>query len=146
IVKESANALLMLLNDILDLSKIEAGRMELERIEFSLHDVVVQAARLLAVNASKKGLELLCRIAPDIPHLALGDPNRVRQIIVNLVGNAVKFTSQGEIMVDLSLQDFADNRGILHGVVRDTGIGIPRDKLGTIFEAFRQTDCSTTRR
>jgi signal transduction histidine kinase/CheY-like chemotaxis protein/tetratricopeptide (TPR) repeat protein len=146
IVKDSANALLMLLNDILDLSKIEAGRMELERIEFSLHDVVVQAARLLAVNASKKGLELICRVAPDIPAEALGDPNRVRQIIVNLVGNAVKFTSQGEIVVDLSLESRAGQQGTIHGVVRDTGIGIPRDKLDTVFEAFRQTDSSTTRK
>ena len=145
IVKESANALLMLLNDILDLSKIEAGRMELEHIEFSVRDVVVQAARLLAVNATNKGLELICRVAPDVPDRVLGDPNRVRQIIVNLIGNAVKFTSHGEIAVDLSHTVEAD-RNCLHGVVRDTGIGIPQDKLATIFEAFRQTDSSTTRR
>jgi signal transduction histidine kinase/CheY-like chemotaxis protein len=146
IVKESANALLMLLNDILDLSKIEAGRMELERIEFSLTDVVTQAARLLAVNASKKGLELICRVAPDVPSEALGDPNRIRQIIVNLLGNAVKFTQQGEVMVDLWLDSRDGDRGMVHGVVRDTGIGIPKDKLATVFEAFRQTDSSTTRK
>lgn len=146
IVKESANALLMLLNDILDLSKIEAGRMELERIEFSLPDVVVQAARLLAVNASQKGLELMCRVAPNVPPQVLGDPNRVRQIIVNLVGNAVKFTTQGEIVVDLGLESCAGQQGMIHGVVRDTGIGIPQEKLSTVFEAFRQTDSSTTRR
>ena len=145
IVKESANALLMLLNDILDLSKIEAGRMELERIEFCLQDVVVQAARLLAVNAAKKGLELICRVAPDLPGNVWGDPNRIRQIIVNLIGNAVKFTSQGEIVVELSRATAAEGGG-LHGVVRDTGVGIPQDKLATIFEAFRQTDSSTTRR
>jgi signal transduction histidine kinase/DNA-binding response OmpR family regulator/tetratricopeptide (TPR) repeat protein len=146
IVKESANALLMLLNDILDLSKIEAGRMELERIEFSLRDVVVQAARLLAVNASNKGLELICRVAPEIPSGALGDPNRVRQIIVNLVGNAVKFTAQGEIVVDLCLESRSGQQGIVHGVVQDTGIGIARDKLASVFEAFRQTDSATTRK
>ena len=146
IVKESANALLMLLNDILDLSKIEAGRMELEQIEFSLQDVVVQAARLLAVNATKKGLELICRVAPNIPTHTLGDPSRVRQIIVNLVGNAVKFTSQGEIFVDLSLESRDGHQAMIHGVVKDTGIGIPQDKLATVFEAFRQTDSSTTRR
>ena len=146
IVKESANALLMLLNDILDLSKIEAGRMELERIPFSLHDVVVQAARLLAVNASQKGLELICRIDPAIPADALGDPNRVRQIVVNLVGNAVKFTPQGEIVVDVSLQSREGRMGTIHGVVRDTGIGIAKDKLASVFEAFRQSDSSTTRR
>jgi two-component system sensor kinase len=146
IVKESANALLLLLNDILDLSKIEAGRMELERIEFSLNDVVVQAARLLAVNASKKGLELICRVAPNVPQTALGDPNRVRQIMVNLVGNAIKFTSRGEVVVDLFLDNPSNQKPLVHGVVRDTGIGIPADKLTTIFEAFRQTDSSTTRK
>ncbi len=146
IVKESANALLMLLNDILDLSKIEAGRMELERIPFSTRDVVVEAARLLAVNAAQKGLELICRIAPDVPDEVLGDPNRVRQIIVNLVGNAVKFTSQGEVVVDVRLESRGQGRVVIHGVVRDTGIGIPRDKLASVFEAFRQTDSSTTRR
>jgi signal transduction histidine kinase/DNA-binding response OmpR family regulator len=146
IVKESANALLVLLNDILDLSKIEAGRMELEQIQFSLRDIAVQAARLLAVNATQKGLDLICRIAPDVPDEVIGDPNRLRQIIVNLVGNAVKFTSQGEVVVDLSLESGANPRGVLHGVVRDTGVGIPREKLATVFEAFRQTDSSTTRR
>ncbi|HEY2759178.1 MAG TPA: ATP-binding protein, partial [Pirellulales bacterium] len=146
IVKESANALLMLLNDILDLSKIEAGRMELERIDFSLQDVVVQAARLLAVNASKKGLELITRVACNIPPQLRGDPNRVRQIIVNLVGNAVKFTSQGEIVVEMTLDSRSTETNLIHGVIRDTGIGIPADKLSTVFEAFRQTDSSTTRR
>jgi len=146
IVKESGNALLMLLNDILDLSKIEAGRMELEHIPFSIRDVAVQASRLLAVNATTKGLELTCRVAPAVPDEALGDPNRLRQIIVNLVGNAVKFTTQGEVVVDLSLQSGADRQGIIHGVVRDTGVGIPADKLTTVFEAFRQSDSSTTRR
>lgn len=146
IVKESANALLTLLNDILDLSKIEAGRMELERVAFSLQDVVVQAARLLAVNCFKKGLELICRVDPKIPAEVVGDPNRLRQIIVNLVGNAVKFTSQGEIVVDIGLQSTPDQQPVIHGVVRDTGIGIPSDKLASVFEAFRQADSSTTRR
>lgn len=146
IVKESANALLMLLNDILDLSKIEAGRMELERIAFSLSDIVVQAARLLAVNASQKGLELICRVDPAVPSELLGDPNRVRQIIVNLVGNAVKFTSAGEICVDLSVDSRRGAQPVIHGCVRDTGIGIPQDKLDTVFEAFKQTDSSTTRK
>ena len=146
IVKESGNALLMLLNDILDLSKIEAGRMELEKIPFSLQDVVVQAGRLLAVNASQKGLELICRVAPDVPAEMLGDPNRMRQIIVNLVGNAVKFTLQGEVVVDLWLESRTGEQAIIHGVVQDTGIGIAKDKLGSVFEAFRQSDSSTTRR
>jgi two-component system sensor kinase len=146
IVKESANALLMLLNDILDLSKIEAGRMELEHIQFSVRDVAVQAARLLAVNAAQKGLELICRVAPEVPADVVGDPNRVRQIIVNLVGNAVKFTSQGEVVVDIGWTPSEVGRGALQGTVHDTGVGIPADKLETVFEAFRQTDSSTTRR
>ena len=146
IVKESANALLMLLNDILDLSKIEAGRMELEHIQFSLRDVAVQAARLLAVNAAQKGLELICRIAPEVPDAVLGDPNRFRQIIVNLVGNAVKFTAQGEVIVDLSIESTSGQQGVIHGIVRDTGVGIAADKLASVFEAFKQSDSSTTRR
>ncbi|HEY2838954.1 MAG TPA: ATP-binding protein, partial [Pirellulales bacterium] len=146
IVKESANALLMLLNDILDLSKIEAGRMELEKIQFSLRDVAVQAARLLAVNAAQKGLELICRVAPDVPEEANGDPNRFRQIIVNLVGNAVKFTSRGEVVVDISMESGSGQPRVVHGIVRDTGVGIAADKLASVFEAFRQSDSSTTRR
>ena len=146
IVKDSANALLMLLNDILDLSKIEAGRMELEQIPFSLHDVVVEAGRLLAINASQKGLELICRVAPNVPNEMLGDPNRMRQIIVNLLGNAIKFTSQGEVLVDLWVEAREERHVVIHGVVQDTGIGIARDKLNTVFEAFKQSDSSTTRR
>ena len=146
IVKQSANALLMLLNGILDRSKIEAGRMELEHIPFSLNDVVVEAGRLLAVNASQKGLELICRIAPQIPNEMLGDPNRIRQIIVNLLGNAIKFTAHGEVLVDLCLESRDNQKAVIHGVVQDTGIGIAKDKLGTVFEAFRQSDSSTTRK
>jgi two-component system sensor kinase len=146
IVKESATALLMLLNDILDLSKIEAGRMELEHIPFSLQDVVIEAGRLLAVNASQKGLELICRVAPDVPLQLRGDPNRVRQIIVNLLGNAIKFTSEGEVAVDLWLASRNEGQAVIHGVVQDTGIGIAKDKLSTVFEAFRQSDSSTTRK
>ncbi len=146
IVKESANALLMLLNDILDLSKIEAGRMELERLAFSLDDVVVQAVRLLAVNASRKGLELICRVAPQLSRQVIGDSNRVRQIIVNLVGNAIKFTSQGEVSVDFDLESREGQTAQIHGIVRDTGIGIAKEKLASVFEAFRQSDSSTSRK
>jgi two-component system sensor kinase len=142
-VKQSGDTLLALLNDILDLSKIEAGRMDLEDIPFDPREVVASAVRLLAVNASQKGVELLCRVAPDLPAEISGDPTRLRQILVNLVGNAIKFTAEGEVFVNV----FADDDGAqLHLEVQDTGIGIPQDKLETIFESFSQADSSTTRR
>jgi two-component system sensor kinase len=146
IVKESANALLALLNDILDFSKIEAGRMELEKIAFPVRSVVGDAARLMAVPASRKGLELICRVAPEVPTETIGDPSRLRQIIVNLVGNAIKFTERGEIFVNVWPESRTDRQAVLHVAVRDTGIGIPADKQSCIFEAFRQSDSSMTRR
>ncbi|WP_428308216.1 ATP-binding protein [Lacipirellula sp.] len=146
VVKDSANALLMLLNDILDLSKIEAGRMELESIPLNLREVVAEATRLLGVAATGKGLELLCRIAPDVPEGLLGDPSRLRQIVVNLVSNAVKFTAEGEVFVDVSLVRREDGRAVVRMAVQDTGIGIAKDKIDAVFEAFRQSDSSTTRR
>ena len=146
VVKDSANALLTLLNDILDLSKIEAGRMELESIPLNLRETVAEATRLLGVAATGKGLELLCRIAPDVPANLLGDPNRLRQIVVNLVSNAVKFTADGEVSVDVALVERNDKRAVIHLAVQDTGIGIAKDKIDAVFEAFRQSDSSTTRR
>jgi len=146
IVKQSANSLLGLLNDILDFSKIEAGKMDLEEIVFSLRDVLGDSARLLAVPASQKGLELICAVASDVPDAVRGDPNRLRQIVVNLVGNAVKFTDRGEVVVDVRLENNADSQVVLHFAVSDTGTGIPADKQRCIFEAFRQSDNSTTRR
>jgi len=152
IVKDSALSLLALLNDILDFSKIEAGRMELEHIPLKLRDVVGDAARLLAVNASRKGLELITRVDPAVPQQLIGDPGRLRQIIVNLVGNAIKFTERGEVSVEVTLEGDAGRAEssadavAVHLVVRDTGIGIPADKHATIFEAFRQSDSSTTRK
>jgi signal transduction histidine kinase/CheY-like chemotaxis protein len=146
VVKDSANALLTLLNDILDLSKIEAGRMELESIPLNLRETVAEATRLLGVAASSKGLELLCRIAPEVPMNLLGDPSRLRQIVVNLVSNAVKFTAQGEVFVNVSLQELTGDRAIVRLEVQDTGIGIPKEKIDAVFEAFRQSDSTTTRR
>ena len=147
IVKDSANALLTLLNDILDFSKIEAGRMELEAIPLSVRDVVGDAARLLAVTASRKGLELGCKVAAEVPATLIGDPGRLRQIIVNLIGNAIKFTERGEVFVEAACEPAeAPGTLVLHCQVRDTGIGIPADKQATIFEAFKQTDSSITRR
>jgi two-component system sensor kinase len=153
IVKDSANSLLALLNDILDFSKIEAGRMELEEIPLAVRDVAGDAARLLAVTASRKGLELGCRIDAKVPAMLIGDPGRLRQIIVNLIGNAIKFTERGEVLVDVTIDVAAglptvphSAEVLLHCRVRDTGIGIPSDKQASIFEAFKQTDSSITRR
>ena len=144
-VRQSADALLRLLNDILDFSKIEAGRLELEEIEFSLRSCVGKAVKLLTVKADDKGLELASRIAPDLPDQLLGDPGRLRQIIVNLVGNAIKFTSRGEVVVDVNADELSQERSVLHVTVRDTGIGIPQEQRDRIFEAFSQADASTTR-
>jgi two-component system sensor kinase len=145
-VRQSANAMLVMLNDLLDFSKIEAGRMEFEQIPFSLHDLVGDAVEGLAVSAHEKGLELICDVAPSVPARVVGDPNRLRQILMNLVGNAIKFTSRGEVFVDVSLQERMEDRVEIHFAVHDTGVGIPRDKQQCIFEAFRQSDNSTTRR
>jgi CheY-like chemotaxis protein len=120
--------------------------MELEEVEFSLHDVVTEATRLLAVAASNKGLELICRIAPDAPAEIVGDPNRLRQTIVNMISNAVKFTSAGHVFVDVSVDRRSAGKVDLEFAVQDTGIGIAKDKQDTVFEAFRQSDSSTTRK
>lgn len=146
IVKQSADSLLRLINDILDFSKIEAGRLELEPIELDIREVVGDALLVRARHAAEKGLELVQRIASDVPRKLIGDPGRLRQVIINLVGNAVKFTEQGEILVDVSVEETANDKMRLHFLVRDTGIGIPADKHACIFESFRQADSSTTRR
>lgn len=146
IVKQSGDSLLTLLNDVLDLSKIEAGKMELEHIPFDLQQVVGDATRLLSANAYKKGLELVCRVAPQAPTHVVGDPVRLRQIIVNLVGNAVKFTDRGDIFVNVEVEADDNEVATLHFSVRDTGIGIPADKQAAVFEAFQQSDSSTTRK
>ncbi len=145
-IQQSAESLLGLLNDILDFSKIEAGKLSLEDITFSLPDTVGKTTRTLAARAAEKGLELACGISPDIPEKVVGDPGRLRQVIVNLVGNAIKFTESGEVVVEVELQERADRRVVLHFSVRDTGIGIPKQKQQLIFEAFSQADTSTTRK
>ncbi|MEO2048328.1 MAG: response regulator, partial [Pirellulales bacterium] len=144
-IKQSGDALLTLLNDVLDLSKVEAGRMEMENIPFNLQDVVEGSVRLMAAAAAKKKLELLCRIAPNVPPCVVGDPNRLRQILVNLVGNAIKFTHQGEVFVEVNSTSSSKKSVNLMFSVQDTGIGIPVDKQQSVFEAFRQSDSSTTR-
>ncbi len=146
VVRDSSEALLAIINDILDFSKIEANRMELENVPFVLRNVVGDAARLMALAAARKGVELVCRVEPRLPQELMGDPGRIRQIIVNLVGNAVKFTSDGEIYVNVWLERQDADLLAIHFMVQDTGIGIPEDKIDCIFEAFRQSDSSTTRR
>ena len=153
-VRSSAESLMSIINDILDFSKIEAGKLELEQVRFNLHDLLYQTLRPLALRAHGANLELACRIAPDVPELVEGDPNRLRQILVNLVGNAVKFTSAGEVIVEVALalperpdaaDPAADPAVGLHFRVRDTGIGIAPEKLVKVFEPFAQADGSTTR-
>jgi PAS domain S-box-containing protein len=145
-VKDSAEALLTIINDILDVSKIEARKLILDQVPFSLRDTVEDAVRLLGPRAHEKGLELLCRTAPDVPDALVGDPGRLRQIVVNLVGNAIKFTERGEVIVDIDADGVEADRAALRFTVSDTGIGVPAEKQWQIFGAFVQADASTTRR
>ena len=142
----SAESLLSILNDLLDFSKMEAGRVDLEQIPFSVEKCLYGAARTLTAAATQKGLELKRRVAPEIPELVLGDPGRLRQVLLNLIGNAVKFTATGWIAVEAGVES-ADEQGMLvHFTVADTGVGIAADKHEVIFDAFRQVDGSTTRK
>jgi PAS domain S-box-containing protein len=145
-IRDSADALLTLINDLLDFSKIEARKFELDRRDFNLRDALEDTVRLLAPRAHQKGLELGCHIQADLPDRVYGDPIRLRQIIINLVGNAIKFTDKGEVMLDVELRSQSESTLDLHFFVSDTGIGIPKEKQQTIFEAFEQADSSTTRK
>ena len=145
-VRLSADLMLAVVNDILDFSKIEAGRLELDPIPFNPRDLVEESLKTQALKAHQKGLELSGGVQWEVPELALGDITRLRQILSNLIGNAIKFTNQGEVALEVTLAAQQDDRIQLHFVVRDTGIGIPADKQGQIFEAFSQADGSTTRR
>ena len=145
-VKNSADSLLAIINDILDFSKIEAGKVELEPIEFSLVETVAEVTRTLRARASQKGLHLSCRIQPSVPEFLVADPTRLRQILVNLVGNAIKFTERGEVRIQVKLNSASESEVALHFAVSDTGIGIPEDKQQLIFDSFSQADGSTTRR
>jgi signal transduction histidine kinase/DNA-binding response OmpR family regulator len=146
VVMSSASALLSLLNDILDFSKIEAGKLSLESVEFNVRDELSDTLKALALRAHQKGLELLCSVAPDVPDGVVGDPVRLRQIVVNLVGNAIKFTERGEVVVRVRADAQENGEHELHFSVSDTGIGVPADQRARIFEAFTQADGSTTRR
>ncbi len=145
-VKSSAESLLAIVNDILDFSKIEAGKLRFEEIPFSLGSLVFEAVRTQAVVAHKKGLEVIVSIAPNVPSRVVGDPTRVRQVISNLVGNAVKFTAHGNVAVEVSVEERATASVLLRFAVRDSGIGIPLSRQSAVFEAFSQGDDSTTRR
>ena len=144
--KTSADSLLTLINDILDFSKIEAGKMELEAIDFNLRVTLENAADTLALKAQEKGLELVCHILPDVPTALIGDPGKLRQIIVNIAGNSLKFTEEGEIVIRVEMESETNDSVKLHFMVSDTGIGIPEDKLDSIFKSFEQVDGSTTRK
>ncbi len=145
-VKSSADALLVVIDDILDFSKIEAGKLTLDPTPFGLRDAVTDTLRSVALRAHGKGLELTCRIAPEVPDVLIGDSGRLRQILINLVGNAIKFTERGEVSVAIEAGEPGTPGREVRISVADTGIGIPADKRATIFAPFEQADGSTTRR
>jgi PAS domain S-box-containing protein len=145
IFRRAGTNLLNLLNDILDLSKIESGHIELEEIDFDLRELLDKVCELLALRAHEKRLELACRVMPDVPTNLRGDPNRLRQILTNLVGNAIKFTERGEVVLRVKQESGSNQSGLLQFAVSDTGIGIPEEKLAQVFESFTQVDASTTR-
>jgi signal transduction histidine kinase len=144
--KSSGETLLILINDILDFSKIEAGRLDLECVRFRVRNVLTEAVRGLPLQTREKRLQLRVEVADEVPSVVEGDPVRLRQVLVNLLGNAIKFTHSGEVGVCVDLKQQDTSRVVLHFSVRDTGIGIPADKLGIIFDNFSQADGSTTRR
>jgi signal transduction histidine kinase/CheY-like chemotaxis protein/HPt (histidine-containing phosphotransfer) domain-containing protein len=145
IARMSADSLLAIINDILDFSRIEAGRLPLDLVPFRLVDGLADTVSTLALRAHAKGLELALHIAPDVPDAVIGDLGRLRQVVVNLIGNAIKFTASGEVVVDVECVSRSEHDAVLHVAVRDTGIGIPAEKHALIFDAFAQADTSTTR-
>src|SRR5262249_7815432 len=145
-VSQSAAQLLGLINDILDFSKLEARKLALEQIPFQLRDTVEGGLKTLAVRAQQKQIELACHVRPHTPDRLVGDPGRLTQVITNLVGNAIKFTEKGEVVVTVESASIDQDAVVLAFAVSDTGIGIPKEKQSVIFEAFSQADSSTTRR
>jgi len=145
-IKYSADSLLTVINDILDFSKVEAGKLDFEPMDFRLRDSLDDTLRLVAFRADQKGLEIVCDVGEGVPEMVRTDPTRLRQIVLNLLGNAVKFTARGEVVLQVACEWKDESGALLHFIVRDTGIGIPRDKLAHIFEAFSQADSSTTRK
>jgi signal transduction histidine kinase/CheY-like chemotaxis protein len=145
-VRRSADALLSIIDDILDVSKIEAGKMTVEPIPFELRPAVEDMAELMASKAQQKGLDFILRFSPDVPSRVVGDPGRIRQILINLSGNAVKFTTKGHVYLSVECEERTGEQARLRFSVTDTGIGIPANKLGHVFERFTQADASTTRK
>jgi signal transduction histidine kinase/DNA-binding response OmpR family regulator len=145
-VKQSADSLLVVINDILDFSKIEAGKVNLELVDFNLRDCLESTLKILAFRADEKGLELTCEIAPEVPEVVRGDSSRLRQIVTNLVGNAIKFTNEGEVAMKVEAKSQGGDNCTLQFTVSDTGIGIPLEKQALIFDPFSQADTSTTRK
>ncbi|WP_320008992.1 response regulator [Maridesulfovibrio sp.] len=145
-IRSSGEILLQLINDILDFSKIEAGKLEVEEIDFDLLSLLDDFTDSVAIRAHEKKLEILCQVTPEMPNLFRGDPGRLRQVLGNLTGNAIKFTEQGEILIDVSLLEDSGDECLVRFAVSDSGIGIPEDKLDMLFSKFSQVDASTTRR
>jgi CheY-like chemotaxis protein len=145
-VKSSADTLLTVINDVLDFSKIEAGKLEFEKLGFDLGQNLGEAMKPLAFRAHRKDLELIYEVSPRVPKTVVGDPVRLRQVLLNLVGNAIKFTDRGEIVVRIDVETQDEQGLVLHFSVTDSGIGIPLEKQKTIFESFTQVDSSTTRK
>ena len=145
LVKSSADSLLRVVNDILDFSKIESGKLEIDYMDYNLRECLKETLSALAIRAHQKGLELVQHVSPEVPHVVGGDMGRLRQVIVNLVGNAIKFTEAGEVVVNVDLESETAEGAFLHFAVRDTGIGIAQEKRRIIFDAFTQADASTTR-
>ncbi len=145
-VRDSGESLLTVINDILDFSKVEAGKLELDLVAFDVRELLGDTLKSLALRAHDQGLELVCHILPDVPEWLVGDAGRLRQVVVNLVGNALKFTEEGEVVLEVAVQQWTDAGVRLHCMVTDTGVGIPEAKQETVFRAFEQADSSTTRR
>ncbi|MBU6481167.1 MAG: response regulator [Nitrospirae bacterium] len=146
IFRRASSNLLSLINDVLDLSKVEAGHLELDSTDFDLSDLVEKAIEILAMRANEKGLELACHLSPDVPRAVIGDPNRLHQILINLISNAIKFTDSGSVAVRVTQDPEHPTPGAIRFSISDTGIGIPSDKLAAIFESFTQAHASITRK
>ena len=146
IIRNSGDSLLSIINDILDYSKIEAGKLDLENIDFDLRVALDEVADFVAIKAHEKGLEYVAMVSPDVPSLLFGDPGRLRQILINLVGNAIKFTEKGEVVIKATLENENTTYATIRFNVNDTGIGIPKDQIDRLFKSFSQVDSSTTRK
>ncbi|MEN8143118.1 MAG: ATP-binding protein, partial [Thermodesulfobacteriota bacterium] len=145
-IKDSANGLLTVINHILDFSKIEAGKLELEELDFNLRHTLEDTCDIIALRAQQKGLELICQMEPEVPSRLIGDPSRLRQMIINLANNAIKFTPRGEVSIHVSIADDLDTESVLLFEIKDTGIGIPPSLQASLFDPFVQADISTTRK